>query len=436
MSKSNLPFRALIQSPILWGAIVSVGFYGLVAAGVLKGEYVESYFTGHPVEYAAAVMFFVGLAALAIKTLTINAQCRRLDEPLLGPSGEGGQAVAECRILATRLDRLPPGRQGDTLVNRLRDALEHVRRSGSAEGLDEELRYLADMDAARLHASYGLVRVIIWAIPVLGFLGTVIGITMAIGKLSPAALETSLPEVMKSLSVAFYTTTQALGLSIVLMFAQFLTDRKENALLAEVDKRADAEMIGRFERTLRQSDGQVGAVRQMLEAVIAGTEKLVHRQAELWQSTVAAAAQRWLAMAETAGKQLEGALSAALDQSLEKHAMTLVDNEARLADTNRQNWQRIQETLVHNTQSLAELNRAVREEAELIGQAVDAAGRVTSLEEALNHNLRALAGSRNFEETVMSLAAAIHLLNNRLGAPVAETRIVQLESSRKTEQAA
>ena len=60
------------------------------------------------------------------------------------------------------------------------------------------------------------------AIPVLGFLGTVIGITLAIGKLSPQALEDSLPEVMTSLSVAFYTTTQALGLSIVLMFAQFL----------------------------------------------------------------------------------------------------------------------------------------------------------------------------------------------------------------------
>lgn len=436
MSQSNTPIRAFLQSPILWGGIASVGFYALVSAEVLRGEYIEDYFTGHPVEYAAAVMFFVGLAALAIKTLMTGAQLRRLDEPLLGPVREGGQPAADCCTLAARLDRLPPGQQTDYLVGRLHDALEFVRRSGSADGLDEELRYLADMDAARLHASYGLVRVIIWAIPVLGFLGTVIGITMAIGKLSPAALETSLPEVMKSLSVAFYTTTQALGLSIVLMFAQFLTDRKENALLSEVDKQAEAEMIGRFERALRQGDGQLGAVRQMLEAVIAGTEKLVVRQAEIWQSSVAAAAQRWQTMAETSGRQLESALATSLDRSLEKHAMTLVDNETRLADTNRENWRRIQDTLVDNTQSLAELNRAVREEAELIGQAVDAASRVTSLEEALNRNLQALAGSRNFEETVMSLAAAIHLLNNRLGAPAAGTRIVQLESSRKTEQAA
>jgi hypothetical protein len=435
VSKSKTTFRAFFQSPMLWGGAAGVGFYGLVSAGVLRGEYIDSYFTGHPVEYAATIMFFVGLAALGIKAVGITFQEQRLDEPLLGLPPEGGQPAADCRLLAARLDQLPPGRRSDYLVSRLRDALEHVRRSGSAEGLDEELRYLADMDAARLHASYGLVRVIIWAIPVLGFLGTVIGITLAIGKLSPDALETSLPEVMGSLSIAFYTTTQALGLSIVLMFAQFLTDRRENALLAEVDRRAEAEMVGRFARTGRQADGQLATVRQMIEAVVAGTEKLVHRQAELWQATVDAAARRWQGMAQSAGQQLETALAAALDQGLQRHAAAVAGHEERLSEANRRNWERVQETLVHNAQSLVQLNEAARQEAELLGRAIEAAGQVTSLEEALNDNLRALAGSKNFEETVMSLAAAIHLLNSRLGHSVEVPR-VHLDANRKTGQAA
>ncbi len=58
--------------------------------------------------------------------------------------------------------------------------LQHVRRHGSAETLDDELKYLSDIDAGRLHTGYGLFRVIVWAIPILGFLGTVIGITMAL----------------------------------------------------------------------------------------------------------------------------------------------------------------------------------------------------------------------------------------------------------------
>ena len=60
-------------------------------------------------------------------------------------------------------------------------------------------------------------------------------------------------------------------------------------------------------------------------------------------------------------------------------------------------------------------------------QAIRAAGEVVSLEKALNQNLNALAGSKNFEDTVMSLAAAIHLLNTKLGA--ADASHVELRGS-------
>jgi hypothetical protein len=140
-------------------------------------------------------------------------------------------------------------------------------------------------------------------------------------------------------------------------------------------------------------------------------------------------------MAQSAGQQLETALAAALDQGLQRHAAAVAGHEERLSEANRRNWERVQETLVHNAQSLVQLNEAARQEAELLGRAIEAAGQVTSLEEALNDNLRALAGSKNFEETVMSLAAAIHLLNSRLGHSVEVPR-VHLDANRKTGQAA
>jgi len=428
--------RALTGSPILWGALACGGFYGLVFAGVLDNKFVDQYFAGHPVEYAATALFFFGLAALGIKFFDVSVQSERLGQRLLEPIPPGGQPVADGRSLAARLDRLPSGQQGDYLVRRLRDALEHVRRTGSAEGLDEELRYLADIDAARLHASYGLVRVIIWAIPILGFLGTVIGITLAIGKLAPEALETSLPEVMSSLSVAFYTTTQALGLSIILMFAQFLVDRKENTLLAEVDRRVAAEMVGRFQPVADEADAQLPAVRRMIQAVIASTEELVKRQAELWSSTVEAARQRWQSTADAAGEQLQSALAGALSASLTKHARELTAAEMLLAEKNRQNWERTQQTLLQHTETLASLRQSMVDQAQLLGRTVEATGQVARLEETLSRNLAALAGSHNFEQTVMSLAAAIHLLNARLGQMPAETSRVELEPTEKTGRAA
>jgi hypothetical protein len=56
-------------------------------------------------------------------------------------------------------------------------------------------------------------------------------------------------------------------------------------------------------------------------------------------------------------------------------------------------------------------------QGEVMTQAIRVAGEVVQLEQALNDNLSALAGAKNFEDTVMSLAAAIHLLNTKLGKP-------------------
>lgn len=427
MTKSSRLSRALAKSPFLWGALVSLGFYGLVFGGVLDDEFVDRYFASHPVEYAATIMFFVGMAALAIKGFEIAGQYRGLAKRLLGPIPQGGQPVSDCDSLAAQLRRLPESWQDSYLIRRLREALEHVRRRGSADAVDDELKYLADLDAGRLYAGYGLVRVFIWAIPILGFLGTVIGIAQAMGNLAPQALEDSLPEVMAGLTVAFDTTKLALGLSIVLMFAQFIADRAENALLARVDQRVEEELVGRFERVPDGPDGQLVAVRRMAEALIDSTEKLVLRQTELWQASMDAAQKRWATMAGAAGEQLQEALASELAESLQLHARELAAAHELATERNRQNWDRLQQALVENTEMVANLQEAVIRKAEVLGRAMAATDQVAKLQEALNRNLGVLAGSRNFEQTVMSLAATIHLLNARLGSLPGEATEVQLD---------
>jgi biopolymer transport protein ExbB/TolQ len=436
VAKSSKSSQSPGSSPILWGALLSLGFYGLFRYAAPNSAFFNKYFASHPVEYVATVMFFVGLAALGIKALEIAAQYRGLARPLLGPIPVGGQPVTDCQSLAARLKRLPQRQQRGYFVRRLLTALEYVRRTGSAETLDDELKYLADLDAGRAHASYGLVRMFIWAIPILGFLGTVIGIAQAMGNLAPQALEDSLPQVMAGLTVAFDTTKLALGLSIVLMFAQFLTDRAENALLTEVDRRVDEELVGRFEHLTSGPDGQLTAVRRMVETLIDSTKKIVQQQAELWQTSLEARERRWATMAEAAGEQLQTALAAALEESLTVHAREVVTAQQRANDANRHQWQPLQDALIRNTETVAHLQGTVVEKAEMLGRALESADQVVTLQHALNNNLRVLAGAKNFEETVMSLAAAIHLLTARLGDLPPEAPGVELDPARQTGQAA
>ncbi len=430
--------QVLRRSPILWGGLACAAFYGGLSTLDLQGpvrQFFDSYFTAHPLNYAETAMFFVGMSALVVKALQVVAQNRYMKEPVLGPGLAGGVPAAGADALLARLDR-QAHRRDHYLVRRVRDALEFVRRHGSAESLNDELKYLADLDAARAQDSYALVRVVVWAIPILGFLGTVIGITVAVAHLQPEALEKSLPQVVAGLSVAFNTTAQALGLTMVLMFTQFFVDRAESRLLTFVDQRAEEELIGRFELVADTPDGQLVAVRRMAETLVKNTEQLVRRQAELWQGSIDAAAQRWATMAETADRRLQAALGAALADGLKGHARELASIEQAAAQENRRHWDRVQQSVTQQAESLASLQAGLARQAETITRAVEATGQIARLEEALNRNLAALAGSRNFEQTVMSLAAAIHLLNARLAPGPADSPAVHLEPARRTGQAA
>ena len=66
-------------------------------------------------------------------------------------------------------------------------------------------------------------------------------------------------------------------------------------------------------------------------------------------------------------------------------------------------------------------------QTEILERAVVATGEVIRLEDALNRNLTALAGAKHFEQTVISLAATIHLLNARLTETATNAAPVKLE---------
>jgi biopolymer transport protein ExbB/TolQ len=396
MSKPNQFVRSITKSPFLWGILASVGFYALIRAIPRDAPgmtFILRYFTHHPVEYMETVLFSVGLAALVIKILDVAAQRAGLGSSPLGPRPTARQPIEECEDLLATLDELPGRRQGEYYIARLRAALQHVQRHDSADGLDDELKYLADADAARLHAGYGLFRVIVWAIPILGFLGTVIGITMALNSVDLQAPDKSMLQVLNGLGLKFDTTALALALSMVLMFIHFKVDESENSLLVEVDRLALDDLEGRFVSAAAgpsASDGQLVGVRRVAEAMMQATDSLVHRQAELWQASVDTAAQHWAKMSETAAGQVQTAMAAATGE------------------------------LTHQT--------------EVLRRAVEAAGEVAGLEDALNRNLAALAGAKHFEQTVLSLAAAVNMLSARLAeSPNAPVR---LETTRRSAHAA
>ncbi|MEX2119501.1 MAG: MotA/TolQ/ExbB proton channel family protein [Pirellulales bacterium] len=420
-NKANHIPMAIMRSSLLWGISASLAFYALIHMGVWQDDFALRYFAGHWVQYVETAMFFVGLSALILKTMDVMAQSADLERPLLPRPAAAGPPARQAEQLLTHLAELPAHRRTGYLAGRLRDALENVRFAGSADKLGDELKYLSESDAARSHAGFGLLRIIIWAIPILGFLGTVIGITMAIASLNPQALEDSLPTVTGGLGVAFDTTALALGLSMVLMFVQFFVDRMESRLLAEVDLLAVAELAGRFDQF--GSDPQLAAVRRMADEVIKSAERLAQRQAEVWRGSIEASEARYTQLVSRLGGQLQTALGEALAQAIEHHAEKLAAAEHTSAEKNRVHWAQVQQALAESSRAAQSQQAELARQADVLLRVVEATGQVTRLEQALNGNLAALAGAQHFEETLLSLAGAIHLLNARLGQVAALTQV-------------
>jgi hypothetical protein len=237
---------------------------------------------------------------------------------------------------------------------------------------------------------------------------------MAIGSLNPKNLEASLDEVTFGLGVAFDTTALALVLSMALMFGQFLIDRLESALLEKVDSRATWELCGRFQRVGTSRDPQIMAVARMSETVLAATETLVQKQAELWQKTIDAAHRRWSELTSAGQQQMEAALVKTLGRSVQSHAEHLALAEAQAAQRNRRHWNRVHKALVESTRTAQAQHVELVHQGEVLLQVVEATGQVHKLEDALNRNLASLGGSKHLQESLLSLGAAIQLLNARL----------------------
>jgi biopolymer transport protein ExbB/TolQ len=423
--------------PIILGLAATAGFYALVFQGPLDHPLVRRYLAGHPISFVEAGLFFVGLAALVLKLLDLLGQYAALGDVSLGDSPPSQPATRASEWIDSLAGSAKA--RGSYLGRRLIEALEIIERKGSAETLDEDLKYLADIDAERSQQSYGLAKIIVWAIPMLGFLGTVLGITAALAGLDTKLLasepDMAINGLIGGLYIAFDTTAIALSFSMVLMFLQFMLDRNESQLLAAIDHRVVQELAGRFETFGSANDPQIAAMQRMTQAILKSTEVLVQRQAELWQQSIAAAHDQWHRVTRQTTEQMQTALAGALSQSLAQHAAQLAQSEQASAEQVQLRWEQWQTALSHNARLLHAQQQEMVKQGELMTQAIRVAGDVVQLERALNDNLSALAGSKNFEDTVMSLSAAIHLLNTRLGK-VVESPHIELKASQVKGRAA
>ncbi len=187
--------------------------------------------------------------------------------------------------------KLPVRASGSFMINRVLRGLEHFtarRNNGEVASL---MNSQSDIDANAVESSYTLVRVFTWAIPILGFIGTVIGISAAVGGFSGELdsgadiedLKAKLGTVTTGLGIAFDTTLVALVMSLIIAIPSHALQKSEDDLLNWVDEYCNENLLKRLD----DGGGGASATGQLAPEVYSEIRQVQEKVTELHESQIA-----------------------------------------------------------------------------------------------------------------------------------------------------
>lgn len=325
------------------GLLFNVVFFTLAWAVPLA--FVQRYFLGHPIAIAETAVFFIGLAILAVKAKRVREQVlltKGIRDRDLMPTVPTALSESERWVVQNdagrvargwlgALEQLPASARTSPLVLRLTELLNRQATRATTRHLADDQRELSARDLDAAHDSFALVRIIVWAIPMLGFLGTVVGITQTLGGLDFTKGPEAVDQLKTGLYVAFDTTAIGLVFSVGAIFLQFPIERAEQRMLAEIDQR-----VGALLSTHLPSDDHVenpaAQISLLCDGIRVAVGQSLASQTDLWRKTIDEAQQHWRGLADDNGRRLSQSLLETLSPVLQIHSRAFDEHAAALRE--------------------------------------------------------------------------------------------------------
>jgi biopolymer transport protein ExbB/TolQ len=191
---------------------------------------------------ACFILLIWALAIMGYKARRAIHEQSLLDRALLDIP-EGTSVLPEdSREYSRSLEALPEQEQDYLLPRTLLSALQRFATTGSIQAVSDTIKESCEVESDRLDSELSMVRYIAWAIPSVGFIGTVRGIGEALGQ-AYKAVEGDISGVTVSLGVAFNSTFVALVLSIVIMFCLHQLQLSQERLVLDCQRYADKRLL-------------------------------------------------------------------------------------------------------------------------------------------------------------------------------------------------
>lgn len=254
------PFLSFALGIVLWMLIYGPLF---IATPRWKESYVAVFLLNRgPTQFFTLLFFCWALAILIFKAAKLAYQRKALGLMVVPHSHDFTLAPATAKDILERMYGLVDDPRNFILLNRIERALSNLSNIGVISDVSEILRAQGENDEGQMESSYSLVRGFIWCIPILGFIGTVLGLSQAIGNfggmLSGSSsiddIKVGLQSVTGGLATAFDTTLLALVAALVTQLLMTVLKKKEEMFLDECKEYCQAYVVSKLRLSHLQSD--------------------------------------------------------------------------------------------------------------------------------------------------------------------------------------
>jgi biopolymer transport protein ExbB/TolQ len=237
----------------LMGTLVAVAFYAALLP--FRKEYLAVTFLDRgPIPYLIVWLSGWCLAILYLKWRKLALQARALQIAVLPDSHDFVLSPQSVDEVLLRVHQRMDDPRRFVLFHRIVTTLSNLRNLGRVNDVDDLLRNQAADDADALETSYSLAAGFIWAVPVLGFIGTVQGLSVAVGGFGSVlshsseltAIKDALRDVTGGLAVAFETTMQGLVAALVLQLVATALKKSEYEFLEACGDFCSTNIVGRL----------------------------------------------------------------------------------------------------------------------------------------------------------------------------------------------
>lgn len=203
--------------------------YSSTAAALLLDHQKYSIFP-YPltIQNATYLIFAAGLADLYVRWRVARRELKLLDLKLLPEDDASVLQLSDLGPIRGRVVSLYDADNG-FLPYLIDISITQLQASRSVDQAVAILTSSLDLMVHRVDLRYQNVRYISWLIPTIGFIGTVVGIAVALEYINPKNPDVGL--VTGAMAVAFYTKLVALIVSAIVVFAQHAVQKQEEGAL-------------------------------------------------------------------------------------------------------------------------------------------------------------------------------------------------------------